>query len=123
MSHPKYVCVDLDGTIARYDGWVNETHFGEPIEGVQEALEKLQSAGWRIIIHTTRGNRDLIRKYLEKHAVPFDHINENPDQPPGASGGKPIAHVYVDDRDVQFNGDWSATVNEILNFVPWNRRK
>jgi len=89
MTHQKYVCVDLDGTIAHYEGWVGETHFGEPTSGVQAALERVRAAGWKIIIHTTRGNRELIRAYLEENAVPFDHINENPDQPPDARGGKP----------------------------------
>jgi len=122
MSHQKYVCVDLDGTIAHYKGWVSETHFGEPITGVHEALEKIRSGGWKIIIHTTRGNRTLIREYLEKHTIPFDYINENPDQPPGASDGKPIAEAYVDDRGIQFNGDWAVTVEEILKFIPWENR-
>jgi len=122
MGHQRYVCVDLDGTIAHYKGWVDEAHFGEPITGVQAALEKLRSAGWKIIIFTTRGNRELIRAYLEKHAIPFDYINENPEQPLGASDGKPIADAYVDDRGIQFNGDWAATAEEVLNFIPWEFR-
>ena len=69
-----------------------------------------------------RGNRELIRAYLEKHTIPFDHINENPEQPLGASDGKPIADAYVDDRGIQFNGDWAATAEEVLNFIPWEFR-
>lgn len=122
MSDQKYVCVDLDGTIAHYQGWVSETDFGEPIEGVQEAFAKLQSAGWKIIIFTTRGNQELVRNYLTSHSIPFDHINLNPDQPENAGSGKPIADVYVDDRGLQFNGDWGVTAEEILKFVPWEYR-
>jgi len=122
MSRTKYVCVDLDGTIAQYKGWLDETHFGEPIPGAKEALERIRVEGWKIIIFTTRGNRELIKAYLEKHAIPFDHINENPNQPPGTSKGKPVATAYVDDRGIQFNGDWARTTEEILNFVPWEFR-
>ena len=54
------VCIDQDGTIAHFDKWKGEENFGEPIEGVQAALERLQSAGWKIIIHTTRANQKLV---------------------------------------------------------------
>ncbi|MBK9055351.1 MAG: hypothetical protein IPL78_31960 [Chloroflexi bacterium] len=122
MSNKKYICVDLDGTIAHYDVWIGPEHFGEPIDGVHEALKALQEAGWLIIIFTTRHQVDLIRRYLESHQIPFDYINENPDQPDGAWAGKPFADVYVDDRAVQFNGDWLATLQEVTHFKPWGVR-
>ena len=52
----KYMCVDLDGTIAHYKGWKGEDHFGEPISGVQDALRRLRAEGWVIIVFTTRRN-------------------------------------------------------------------
>jgi hypothetical protein len=122
LNDKKYICIDLDGTIAHYDVWLGPEHFGEPIDGVQEALAALKAAGWIMIIFTTRHHVALIRQYLEKHHIPFDHINENPDQPDGAWPGKPYADVYVDDRAVQFNGDWAATIQEIAHFRPWGVR-
>lgn len=122
MSKQKYICVDLDGTIAHYKGWQGHDHFGDPIDGVQAALQRIQSAGFKIIIHTTRSNKDLISAYLNRHSIPFDYINENPDQPDGAIGGKPMAEAYIDDRAVQFNGDWQAAAHEALTLVPWGRR-
>ena len=122
MSEPKYVCVDLDGTIAHYQGWQGETHFGEPVEGVQEALGRLKTAGWQIIIFTTRGNSKLVADYLNSHSIPFDCINQNPDQPENTFRGKPYAEAYIDDRGIQFNGNWQATVDEVLHFQPWELR-
>ncbi len=122
MSNPKYVCVDLDGTIAHYKGWEGEKVFGEPIRGVQAALGKVRQAGWKIIIYTTRGNQKLVGDYLKSHAIPFDYINKNPDQPRNAWNGKPYADVYVDDRGIPFDGDWSATAERVLKFVPWEQR-
>lgn len=122
MSNQKYVCVDLDGTIAHYKEWEGETKFGDPIEGVQGALSILRSAGCKVIIYTTRGNQKLVEKYLQKHSIPFDYINKNPDQPKNAFGGKPYAEAYIDDRGIQFNGNWQATVNEVLHFTPWEMR-
>jgi hypothetical protein len=85
-------------------------------------LGELRHLGWKIIIFTTRGDREKIGKYLLEHNIPFDHINENPHQPANAIGGKPIADVYVDDRALQFNGNWSATLKKILNFKSWEER-
>ena len=122
MSNQKYVCIDLDGTIAHYKAWEGETVFGEPIEGVQSALAQLQKENWKIIIYTTRSNQTLIEGYLKQHSIPFDYINYNPDQPENAIGGKPYAEAYIDDRAIQFNGNWPATVNELLYFAPWEAR-
>ncbi len=123
MTYQKYVCIDLDGTIAHYDKWINEETFGEPVEGAQAALGRIRAAGWRIIIFTTRADKGLVARYLADHGIPFDHINENPDQPDNARGGKPFADAYVDDRGVPFNGDWEATADEVLRFVPWEKRQ
>jgi hydroxymethylpyrimidine pyrophosphatase-like HAD family hydrolase len=123
MSTPKYVCIDLDGTIAHYIDWQGETKFGDPIEGVKPALEKIREAGWKIIIFTTRSNTALIEDYLKKNSIPFDYINYNPDQPENAIGGKIFADAYIDDRGIPFNGDWQTTSDEVLHFVPWENRK
>lgn len=122
MSKQKYVCIDLDGTIVHYKEWEGETIFGDPVEGVQNALGELKSEGWSIIIYTTRGNKELIADYLRKNSIPFDYINENPDQPKNAFSGKPYAEAYIDDRGIQFNGNWKATINDVLHFAPWEAR-
>jgi len=122
-EHTPTACVDLDGTIASYkDGWQSEEHYGEPIPGVQEALQRLKDNGWRIIIFTTRGDNKRTSAYLKKHNIPFDYINENPDQPPGTSD-KLIADVYIDDRGIRFNGDWAKTIDEVLAFSPWEKKE
>lgn len=118
----KIVCVDLDGTIAHYEEWQGEVHFGSVIEGSKEALSKLKKKGWLIIIYTTRSNKELISNYLNENELLFDYINENPYQPENAIGGKPYADVYIDDRAIQFNGDWEKTINEIDKFKPWEMK-
>ena len=122
MNNQQYVCIDLDGTIAHYKEWQGEEFFGDPVEGVGLALEQLGKEGWKIIIYTTRSNQTLIEAYLKGNSIPFDYINHNPDQPENAIGGKPYADVYVDDRGVQFNGNWSVTLNEVRHFAPWETR-
>jgi hypothetical protein len=39
---------------------------------------------------------------------------------------KPHADVYIDDRALPFNGDWSDPsfdIDSLLNFRPWNKKK
>ncbi len=119
MDKQKIVCVDLDGTIAHYKEWEGEDHFGEPVPGARDALGKLRDMGWTVIVYTTRSNREKIKQYLEQNSIPFDYINESPFQPANAVGGKIYAQVYVDDRAIQFNGNWQDTLAEIIRFKAW----
>jgi adenylylsulfate kinase len=98
MTDQKYVCIDLDGTIAQYQDWQGETSFGEPVEGVQAVMSRLKAEGWKIIVFTTRSNTELIADYLKRNSITYDTINYNPDQPENATGGKPFANAYIDDR-------------------------
>ncbi len=50
----RIIAVDLDGTLAAYDGWVNINHIGEPIKNVVEAIKGEQAAGSAVWIFTAR---------------------------------------------------------------------
>jgi len=115
-KRPKVVAVDLDGTILEYSGWKGQKHFGKPIDGAKEALQKLKDEGYVIVIWTTRRNTADIAKVLNMYGIPFDYINENPYQPPDCSN-KIYADVYVDDRAVGFRGDWSKALLEVRSVV------
>ena len=115
----RYACVDLDGTIAHYDGWKGEDHFGDPVSGVQEALGRLRAEGWVIIVFTTRLDTARIEGYLKRNSIPYDYVNRNPEVPGDDRSGKPFAHVYVDDRAIPFDGDWQRAMELIREFKPW----
>ena len=113
------VCIDIDGTISHYIEWVDSKTFGEVLPHCAETIHRLKADGWYVIIYTTRGDKAEISKFLEANNIPFDAINENPNQPDNAKGGKPIADVYVDDRAIQFNGDWTEAYQKITGFKAW----
>ena len=46
--------VDLDGTLALYDGWVSEDHIGEPIPKMLDRVIKWLSEGKEVRIMTAR---------------------------------------------------------------------
>ncbi len=119
----KVVCVDLDGTISNFVEWVDECTFGDPIPNADFALRELKLKGYIIIIYTTRSDKKEIAKFLKKNKIPFDYINENPNQPANAIGGKPYADLYIDDRGLTFDGDWKDTLKKILSFKTWEEIK
>ena len=111
---PKTLAVDLDNTILSYEnGWQGPTIFGEPLPGAKETLKKLKEDGWFIMINTCRSEIPLIVQHLTLYDIPFDAVNENPNQPDTINPNKPFADYRIDDTAIYFDGDWSGIYNEI----------
>lgn len=98
--------VDLDGTLAKYDGWKGADHFGEALPGARDFLGQLGKTH-RVLIYTTRTKADApdrpegatpeamgakVADWLKANDLPFDEVY--------TGQGKPLAAVYVDDRAV-----------------------
>jgi hydroxymethylpyrimidine pyrophosphatase-like HAD family hydrolase len=115
----KTICIDIDGTLVHYEEWQGENYFGPVIPGAADAVKQLRLNGWFVIIYTTRSDKAVIKKFLIENKIEFDAINENPYQPINAIGGKPIADVYIDDRAITFDGDWTTAYDKIVSFKPW----
>lgn len=112
QEHRTTVAVDLDGTLATYEGWQGEEHFGRLRPNAKKVLSRFKESGWTIIIFTTRGDKNAIAHWLDEHDLPWDYINENPNQPEGTSG-KVIADYYIDDRAIDGSQAWN-TIEEVL---------
>lgn len=71
--------VDLDGTLAAYQGWTTPEDVGEPDVKLVQLLAELKSAGCVLCTWTCRANH-VVEAWLEKHELRylFDHINESP---------------------------------------------
>ncbi len=122
----KTVVVDLDGVLAKYQGWSGEFKpIGIPIvdpEGISARVfcQALQDFGYRIIIHTCRTPRpdghddplaeEQVTTWLDEHNIPYDHLHLGPN--------KPIAAVYLDDRGVRFTGSFVEALHDIVNMKP-----
>jgi len=108
------VCLDFDGVVhfnAEFHGSV--VIAGDPVEGVREAIKSLREH-FNVVIHScrcnTEGGEQAIRNWLEFHEIEVDDVIDF----------KPVAAAYIDDKAIQFKGDWSATVAELEQFKPWN---
>ncbi len=117
---PRTIAVDFDGVIADYDGWKGAGVLGPPRRDVLEALRVLHAEGWKIIIHTTRGEAE-ISGYLAEHGIPHHEINRNSDY--GTLGTKPVADVYWDDRALFYSGDARRDIEFIRRFRTWSGRE
>lgn len=89
-----WAAIDLDGTLAE-GVWTPESNgreIGAPIERNVRKLEALRSAGYKTVIHTSRGSEhyETIEDWLEFHHIPYDHI----------VCGKLLAAIYCDDRAI-----------------------
>ncbi|MEJ7848223.1 MAG: hypothetical protein WKF92_09065 [Pyrinomonadaceae bacterium] len=102
------VCVDLDGVLAKYDGWKGIENIGPPLPGAVEFAKSLAKIA-DIVIFTSRCSLDqgglaeksgispgklrlIVAGWLEKHKIPFADIY--------TGQGKPRASAFIDDRAV-----------------------
>src|SRR5690606_30096034 len=67
------VCIDLDGVLARFDGWRGYEHFGVPLPGAIEFTQSLHAFA-DIVFLTSRCSGEnggkweaLVRAWLDKH--------------------------------------------------------
>lgn len=99
------LCVDLDGTLAEYDGWKGFLHIGNPRPSVVDVVREEYARGSRIIIHTARvttiSNKiipqvlEAVRLWLIENKIEAHEI--------WAGTGKPYADHYLDDHAVNID--------------------
>lgn len=101
------ICVDLDGTIARYYKFNGPNKIGEPYPGAKEFIQALIDIGYEVIIFSCRNSPEyaddvntgtlVIRNWLMLHDFPDCSIY--------CGSGKPIADWYIDDKGLRCEPD------------------
>ena len=100
------IVIDIDGTLLEYEKY-EPFVFGYPIAGSIDAMRELKSAGYRIELYTARPKKERAELMRHLHELGILKIIDN------VTSGKPIGHVYIDDRAVRFRGDWKACLIEV----------
>lgn len=108
----KIVSIDFDGVLSKYNGWKGENVIGEPIEGAKEFILNLIKSDYKPIVFTTR-NPKLILNWLNKFNFPDIEVTNT----------KYPSLVYINDRCVKFNGNFSKLVNDLKNYDVYWREK
>lgn len=102
----KSLLIDVDGVMARYDGNYVPGTLSDPVEGTQDALNKLRSK-YLLTAFTSR-DLDIFKSWADKHGIGYDNFVQ-----------KPLCFAMLDDRAIQFRGNWDRALEEIENFKPW----
>lgn len=102
----KWVGVDLDKTMCT--GVWPEPGIGPIIEGTKKALDALTAKGWKIIIYTSRpwAEYEAIENWCKDNEIPIRAI----------ICGKPLFKYFIDDRNIEFDGDWDKVVGKIPDY-------
>ncbi|MBQ3312027.1 hypothetical protein IJG72_08120 [bacterium] len=105
----KTIYVDLDGVLNNYNGEFDVNYIPDIKEGAREFLQKL-SDNFTINLYTTR-NKLLASKWLIDNDLDR-YITD-------VTSEKGLCFLYIDDRCINFNGDYKKIFNDIKNFKPW----
>jgi hypothetical protein len=103
------ICIDFDGVLAQYSGWKGPDCLGDPMPGALDFVKRLKER-FNVIILSTR-NEECIKVWCDDHGF-TEYIAYITDH-------KLPATVYVDDRAVQFSGNFTQTLVEVENFKPY----
>jgi len=106
MEDKKVIAVDFDGVIHDFKNPIPHRRMGGPVAGAKEAMERLASMGYHIVIFTvwggTEAGRKTIADWCNYYEVPFDDITNI----------KPNASYYIDDKAIRFES-WDQALSEI----------
>ncbi len=99
------ICIDFDGVLNNYHGYDGD-NLGTPRDGAKEFLQELNKK-YTVIILSARRYSHIIR-WLNEYDL-WQYVAD-------VTSFKPPATCYVDDRGIQFNGDYKETLKQIKKF-------
>ena len=108
----KTILIDLDGVLNTYDGKYEENYIPPIKDGAFNFLKEL-SKNFKIVIFTIR-NSLVVSKWVVENKI--DEYVEN------VTNVKESAYLIIDDRCINFNGDYEDLKNKIKNFNVWYSR-
>jgi hypothetical protein len=125
------LCIDFDGVIHDYkNGWQGGAIYGEVVPGFFEWLEEVRPY-FKIVVYSSRSKTDegVTAMVVWLHDKRNAWIKAGGRRHPTElleiefAHEKPAAWLAIDDRAIQFRGDWSDPQLDprvMLAFKPWN---
>ena len=124
------ICIDFDGVIHSYErGWQNGVIYGSVVPGFFEWVERVRGKV-KLVIYSSRSKHEegIVAMGSWLHEQRNLWIKNGGQRDPvepleiAFAHEKPAAWLTIDDRAIQFRGDWNAPELEpeaILAFRPW----
>lgn len=109
-----YYAVDLDGTLAEYNGWKGELHIGAPIKPMVERVKAWRAQGIKVKIFTARAadNEPEVIRAIEKWCE--THIGETLE----VTNVKDYQMIQLyDDRAVQVVPNSGITLESVVKHL------
>jgi hypothetical protein len=113
------IALDFDGVIHSATTAFKDIDIieDEPVKGAKEAIKEIKKAGFEVVIFSSRTKTEKGRKailnWLRENEIEVDKIPEH----------KPVANIYLDDRAIQFNGDWKQSLKDLKNFRHYKQKE
>ena len=108
-SQKKTIMIDLDGVLNEYKQY-NETGIPKIRDGAKEFIKKL-SDNYNLVLFTSRNSKTAVKWLIENN---LDEYFQN------VTNVKTPAYIYLDDRGINFNGNYENALKDIENFkVYW----
>lgn len=113
-DNEKVIAVDCDGCITE-SGGTPPGVFAPVRTGTRAFLGALRDRGYKVVIFSARTPTDAVKQFFLRNDL---HRFVN-----GYTRVKPRnARIFLDDRGIQFRGDYSAALKEIDSFKPhWEK--
>jgi hypothetical protein len=105
----KTILIDLDGVLNTYTGNFDKDFIPPIKEGAFDFLKNL-SEEYQIKLFTTR-NKILASKWISENKL--DGFIED------ITNIKELSYLYIDDRCINFNGNYDDLTDKIINFKAW----
>lgn len=102
----KTICVNFDGVLNEYDGY-EEGNLGEPLTGSKEFIKELRKK-YKVVILTS-GQKEQVIDWLNNNGFPSMKVTNR----------KVPAVAYIDDRAIQFRGNYKKVISQLKNFKPY----
>src|SRR5574344_142098 len=109
----KTILIDLDGVLNEYDGNFDEKFIPFIKPGAKEFIKNL-SLNYKVKIFKTR-NKLLVSKWLIKNELD-KYISD-------ITNIKELSWVFIDDRCINFDGNYKHLSDTINKFKPWYKSK
>lgn len=121
MNYKPIVAVDFDGTLSLDSQYPDIGQFNTPL---YEALMKLRSIGWSIVLWTCREGKELKEAvvWCKMNGLEFDAINENPSEVPFKSR-KVVADMYIDDRAYMPTTTFYRFIDDIVSMHNYTKEE
>lgn len=104
------ICIDFDGVLNNYRGYDGD-NLGTPRPGAKEFLQELNK-NYKVIILSARRYSKIIT-WLNEHGL-WEYVTD-------VTSFKPPALAYIDDRGIQFKGNYQEILEQLKDFKPYWR--